>query len=70
MGCIESTLPTDRGGVFPDLQAGIIAAVAAQIVDLNEQLEMDNLTTEIKTEYADVFGPVPHVDALPDHEYC
>jgi hypothetical protein len=62
--------PTDRGGIFPDLQAGIVAAVAARIVDLNEQLKMEKLTAEIKTEYADVFGPVPHVDALPEHEFC
>jgi hypothetical protein len=31
---------------------------------------MDKLTAEIKAEYADVFGPVPHVDVLPKHDFC
>ncbi|RXW15026.1 hypothetical protein EST38_g10827 [Candolleomyces aberdarensis] len=31
---------------------------------------MAQLHRQIMMEYTDVFGPVPSVDKLPDHDYC
>ncbi|KAJ2921693.1 hypothetical protein H1R20_g15404, partial [Candolleomyces eurysporus] len=49
---------------------GAVAAITARIVTLNEKKEMAELHKRIMSEYADVFGPVPHVDVLPEHEFC
>ncbi|RXW12425.1 hypothetical protein EST38_g13429 [Candolleomyces aberdarensis] len=59
-----------NGRVFPDRKPEIVAAIATKITDLNEELEMAELTRRILSDYADVFGPVPRVADLPEHDYC
>ncbi|KAJ2921366.1 hypothetical protein H1R20_g15726, partial [Candolleomyces eurysporus] len=60
----------EDGRAFPDRKPEIVAAIASKIVDLNEEIEMAALTQRILSDYADVFGPVPHVADLPEHEFC
>ncbi|RXW14484.1 hypothetical protein EST38_g11370 [Candolleomyces aberdarensis] len=53
-----------------EVRFGAVAAISSRIVLLNEELEMAALHKRIMEDYADVFGPVPHVDCLPEHEPC
>ncbi|RXW11963.1 hypothetical protein EST38_g13893 [Candolleomyces aberdarensis] len=60
----------EGGRVFPDRKPEIVAAMTAKILSLNEEKEMNDLTDRIRADYADVFGPVPRVVDLPEHEFC
>ncbi|KAJ2936390.1 hypothetical protein H1R20_g699, partial [Candolleomyces eurysporus] len=60
----------DLASPTSESRTGVVAALSARISALNEEQEMAALHKQIMMEYADVFGPVPSVENLPDHEHC
>ncbi|KAJ2913860.1 hypothetical protein MD484_g6573, partial [Candolleomyces efflorescens] len=67
---ITRTSVLENGEEFLDRKPEIIAAITSKIVSLNEEKEMETLSARIRSDYADVFGPVPRVADLPEHEFC
>jgi hypothetical protein len=48
----------------------IIGAIRVRIEQLAAEQELEKLDCSIKTSYADVFKPIPHVDEMPNTVLC
>ena len=46
----------------------IIAAIATSIQVLASKTELSQLEADLKTEFKDIFEPIPHIDLLPTTE--
>jgi hypothetical protein len=69
MVCHEQKLRTKH--MFePVKPVDIISSVREQIEILAAQEQLKQLGTELKTEFEDVFSPIPHHETLPTDFYC
>ena len=47
-----------------------VAAIKGRLETLELQQKYNALEESLKTEYAKIFEPIPHIDELPDDVYC
>jgi hypothetical protein len=48
----------------------LVAAVHVRIETLTAQEKLRALSSQIVSEFPDVFSPIPHIDDLPSDVYC
>ncbi|KAJ3827560.1 hypothetical protein F5880DRAFT_1438807, partial [Lentinula raphanica] len=60
----------DRFRSEPVAPFNVVAAVRARIEQLELIAARDKLSQELKDEFADVFGDIPHIDDLPTDITC
>ncbi|KAJ3976295.1 hypothetical protein EV361DRAFT_790567, partial [Lentinula raphanica] len=64
---------SDNPGRFtsePVAPFNVVAAVKARVEQLEELARFEKLSDDIKAEYSDVFGDIPHLDELPTDVTC
>jgi len=47
-----------------------MAAIRQRIEVLAAQKELENLGTQMKSKFKDIFSEIPHLDELPTDVYC
>jgi hypothetical protein len=69
MVCVER-LCTQKHREEPVKQLDLMCAAKDRIANLAAQVELTKLGETVKTSYADVFAPIPHIDELPTDVFC